>query len=183
MAEIGKKWKQWQILLSWTPKSLKMVTEAMKLKDACSLEEKLWPSRQHIKKERHYFADKGSSSQSYGFSSSHVWMWELDHKEGWMPKNWCFWNTVLEKTLEGLLESKETNPINPKGNKSEYSLEALMLKLKHQYSGHLMWKANSLEKLWCWEWFRARGEGGNRGWHGWMALLTQWTLVWANSRR
>ena len=70
---------------------------------------------------------------------------------------------------------KEMNP--------EYSLEALMLKLKHQYSGHLMRKANSLEKLWCWEWFRARGEGSNRGWHGWMALLTQWTLVWANSRR
>ena len=61
-------------------KSLKMVTAAMELKDAYSLEEKLWPTRQHIKKQRHYFADKGPSSQTYGFSSSHVWMWELDHK-------------------------------------------------------------------------------------------------------
>ena len=72
------------------PKSLQMVTAAMKLKDACSLEEKLWPSWQHSKKQRHYFANKGPSSQGYGFSSGHVWMWELDYKEGWTPKNWCF---------------------------------------------------------------------------------------------
>ena len=69
------------------------------IKDASSLEEKLWPTRQHIKKQRHYFADKGPSSQTYGFSSSHVWMWELDCEENWVPKNWCFWTVVLEKTL------------------------------------------------------------------------------------
>ena len=74
--------------------------------------------RQHIKKQRHYFTDKSPSSQSYGFSSSHVWMWELDHKESWMPKNWCFWTVVLEKTLESPLESKEIQPVNPKGNQS-----------------------------------------------------------------
>ena len=72
--------------------------------------------RSHIKKERHYFANKGLSSQSYGFSSSHVWMWELDHKEGWTPKNWWFWNVVLEKTLESPLDCKEIKPVNPKGN-------------------------------------------------------------------
>ena len=63
-----------------------------------------------------YFADKGPSSQSYGFSSSHVWMWELDYKESWAPKNWCFWTVVLEKTLESLLDCKEMQPVNPKGN-------------------------------------------------------------------
>ena len=84
----------------------------MKLKDACSLEEK-----QHIKKLRHYFADKGLSSQSFGFSSSHVWMWELDYKESWALKNWCFWTVVL-KTLESPLDFKEIQPVNPKENQS-----------------------------------------------------------------
>ena len=73
--------------------------------------------RQGIEKQRHYFADKGPSSQSYGFSSSHVWMWELDHKEGWAPKNWYFWTVVLEKTLERPFDSKEIKPVNPKENK------------------------------------------------------------------
>ena len=72
--------------------------------------------RQHIKKQRHYFADKGPYSQSYGFFSSHVWMWELNHKEGWVPKNWCFWTVVLEKTLESPLNSKEIKLFNRKGN-------------------------------------------------------------------
>ena len=74
--------------------------------------------RQHITKQRHYFANKGLSSQSYGFSSDHVWMWELDHKESWAQKNWCFWAVVLEKTLESPLDCKEFKPINPKGNQS-----------------------------------------------------------------
>ena len=73
----------------WVPKSLQMVIAAMKLKDTCSLEDKLWPTYydQHIKKQRHYFVNKGLSSQGYGFSSSHVWMVELDYKESWAPKN------------------------------------------------------------------------------------------------
>ena len=73
--------------------------------------------RQHIKKQRHYFANKGPSNQSYGFSSSHVWMWELDYKESWVLKNWCFW-TVVEKTLESPLDSKEIQLVHPKGNQS-----------------------------------------------------------------
>ena len=72
--------------------------------------------RQHIKKQRHYFADKGLSSQSCGFSSSHVWMWELDHKGSWVPKDGCFWTVVLEKTLESPLDCKESKLVNPKGN-------------------------------------------------------------------
>ena len=74
--------------------------------------------RQHIKKQRHYFANKGPSSQNYGFSSGHVWMWELDYKESWAQKNWCFWTVVLEKTLESPLDSKEIQPLHPKGNQS-----------------------------------------------------------------
>ena len=73
--------------------------------------------RQHVKKQRYYFTDKSPSSQSCGFSSSHVWKWELDHKESWVLKNWCFWTVVLEKTLESPLDCK-INPVNPKGNQS-----------------------------------------------------------------
>ena len=138
--------------LFWgAPKSLQMVTAAMKLKHTCSLEEKLWQPRQHIKKQIHYFANKGPSSHSCGFSSSRLWMWELDYTESWVLKNWCFWTVVLEKTLESPLDCKE---IQPKGNQSiqkeirpEYSLEGLMLKLKLQYFGHLMWRTDSFEKI------------------------------------
>ena len=73
---------------------------------------------QHIKQQRHYFTRKSPSRQSYGFSSSHVWMWELDYKESWAPKNWCFWTVVLEKTLESPLDCKEIQPVHPKGNQS-----------------------------------------------------------------
>ena len=83
------------------------ITAAMKLKDAYSLEGSYDQPRQYIEKQRHYFANKGLSSQGYGFSSGHVWMWELDHKESWGPKNWCFWTVVLEKTLESPLDCKE----------------------------------------------------------------------------
>ena len=73
--------------------------------------------RQHTKKQRRYF-DKGPYSQSYDFSCTHVWMWELDHKEGWVLKNWCFWTVVLEKTLESPSDNKEIKPVDPKGNQS-----------------------------------------------------------------
>ena len=102
--------------------------------------------RQHIKKQRHYFANKGPSSQSYDFSSSHVLMWELVYKESWVPKNWCLWTVVYEKTLESPLDCKEIQPVNPKGNSPEYALEGLMLKLKLQYLGYLIWRSDSLEK-------------------------------------
>ena len=115
---MGKKWKHWQTLFSWAPKSLQMVTAAMKLKDTCSLEESYDKPRQHIKKQRHYFADKDLSSQSYGFSSSHIRMGELDYKGSWVLKNWFFWTVVLEKTLESSLDWKEIQPVHPKGNQS-----------------------------------------------------------------
>ena len=101
---------------------------------------------QHVKKHRHYFANKGPSSQGYGFSSSHLWMWELDCKESWGAKKWCFWTVVLEKTIESPLDSKEIQPVHPKGNQSWIFIEGLMLKLKPQYFGHLMWRADAFEK-------------------------------------
>ena len=115
---MGKQWKQCQTLFSWTPKSLQMVTAAMKLKDAYSLEGKLWKHRQHIKKQKYYFVNKGPSSQGYGFSSGQIWMWEFDYKESWALKSWCFWTVVLDKTLESLLDCKEIHPVCPKGNRS-----------------------------------------------------------------
>ena len=115
---MGNQWKQWQNLFSWAPKSLQMVTAAMKVKDACSLAKSYDQPRQHIKKQGHYFANKDPSSQSYGFSSSHVWMWELGYKESWVLKNWCLWTMVLEKTLASPLDHKEIQPVHPKGNQS-----------------------------------------------------------------
>ena len=90
--------------------------------------------------------NKVPSSQNYGFSSSHVWMWELDYKESWVPKTWCFWTVVLEKTFESSLDHKEILPVHPKEISPEYSLEELMLKLKFQYFSHLMRRTDSFEK-------------------------------------
>ena len=91
--------------------------------------------------------DKCPSSQSCGFSNSHVWLWQLDYKESWALKNWCFWTVLLEKTLESPLDCKEIQPVNPKGNQSWIFISGLMLKLKLQYFGHLMWRADSMEKI------------------------------------
>ena len=112
----------------------------------------------------------------------HVQMWELDHKEDLAPKNWCFW-IVLEETLESPLDCTEIKPVNPKGNQSWIFTEGLMLMLELQYFGHMMGRAMSWEepthwkRPWCWKRLRARGEGGDRGWNGWIVSLTQWTWV------
>ena len=109
--------------------------------------------------------DKGPYSQSYGFFSSHAWMWKLDHKEGWVPKNWCFWIVVLKKTLQSPLDSKGIKPVNPEIN-PEYPLEGLMLRLKFQYFGHLMQRAHLLEKTLMLGKIegRRRREGDRMGW-------------------
>ena len=115
--------------------------------------------RQHIRKQRHYFANKGPSSQGYGFSGSHVWLWEFDHKEFWAPKIWCFWTMVLEKTLESPLDCKEIQPVHPKGNQSWIVMEGLMLKL--QYFSHVMRRADLFENTLM----LGKIEGGRRrGW-------------------
>ena len=131
--------------------------------------------RQCIKKLWHYFANKGLSSQRYGFRSSHVWMREWHYTESWALKNCCFWTSVLERTLESPLEIK---PFILKEISLEYSLEGLMLKLKCQYFGPLIQRADSLEKTLM----LGKIEGRRRrGWDGWMASLTQQTRVWASS--
>ena len=135
-----------QTLFSWAPESPQMVTATMKLKTFSPWRQSCEQPWQQIKKQRHYFPDKDLYSQSYGFSSSYVWMWELDHKEGWALRNWCFWTVELEKTLESPQDYKEIQPVIPKEISPEYSLERLMLNLKLQYFGHLMWRAHTLER-------------------------------------
>ena len=112
------------------------------------------------------FVNKRPSSQGYGFSSGHVWIWELDYKESWALKNWLFWTVVLEKTLESPLDCKEIQPVHPKGvffGRPGSSLEGLMLKLKLQYFGHLMWRIDSLERT-----LMLGGIGGRR--RGWQRM-------------
>ena len=144
--------------------------------------------RQHIKKQRHYFVHKHLYSQSYGFSSSHVWMWELDHKEGWALKNWCFWTAVLKKTLESPLDCKEIQPVHPKGDQSwvfigRTNAEAPILWPldvknwligKNPHAGKDWGGRRQKEK-------KAGGEEDDRGWDCWMASPTQGIWVWVNS--
>jgi len=129
-----------------------------------------------------YFANKGPSSQGYGFSSGHVWMWELDYKESWVPKNWCFWTVVLEKTLESPLDFKEIQPVHPKGDQSwvfigrtDVEAETPIL-WQPDAKSWLIWKDPDAGKDWGQE------EKGMTGWDGWMALPTLWTWVWVSSR-
>ena len=102
--------------------------------------------RQYIKNQKHYFADKGPSSQSYGFSSSHVWMWELDYKESWTLKNWSFWTVVLEKTLESPLDCKEIQPVHPKGNQSWIFIRRTDAEAETPLLWSLIRRTDSLEK-------------------------------------
>ena len=111
------------------------------------------------------------SRQSYGFFSSHVWMWELNYKESRVPKNWCFWTVVLEKTLVSPLDCKEIQPVHPKGINPECSLEGLMLKLKLQYFGHLMWRTDSFEKTLM----LGKIEGGRR--RGWQRIRWLYSIT------
>ena len=137
--------------------------------------------RQCVKKQRSYFAYKGPSSQSSGFSSSHIWMWEPDNKKGWVLKNWCFWTSVRDKTLESPVDIKKIKPVNPKGNQpwifiGRIDAEAPTLWQPHVKS-RLIGKDPDAGNDWRQE------EKGATGWDGWMALSTQWTWVWASSAR
>ena len=129
--------------------------------------------RQHIKKQRHYFANKGLSSQSYGFSSSHVWMWELDYKESWALKNWYLWTGVLEKTLESPLDCKEIQPAHPKGDQSwvfigrtDAEAETPILWSPHAKSW-LIWKDPDVGKYWGQE-KKGMREDEMVGWRHWL---------------
>ena len=177
---MGKQWKWWQTLFSWAPKSLQMETEAMKLKDACSLKEKLdsilksrditLPTKVCLVKAKVFLV------VMYGCKS-----WTIKKAECWTIDG--FELSCWSKFLRGSLDSKEIKPVSPKGNQPDI----------HWKDWCWNWSSNTLairckrpthwKRSWCWERLRAWGEGGNRGWDGCMASLTQWTWIWANSRR
>ena len=117
--------------------------------------------RQHNEKQRYYSADKGPSSQSYGFSGSHVWMWELSHQESWGLKNWCFWTVMLEKTLESPLDWKEIQTVHPKENQSWIFFGRTDVEAEIPMLGKLMWRTNTLEET---QMLRKIEGGRRRGW-------------------
>ena len=176
---MGIKWKQWKILFSWTPKSLQTVTAD--IKRHLLLGRKPLTNLDSILKSRDITLLMKVHSQNYGFSCSHVWIWELDYKESWVPKNRCFWTVVLEKTLESPLSARRSNQSILKEISFEYSLEGLMLKLKLQHFGHLMRKADSLQKTPI----LGKIERNRRGQQSlrWLdGITTWWTCVWASYR-
>ena len=128
---------------------------------------------QYIKKQRHYFVNKGPSSQGYTFSSSQVWMWELDYKESWVPKNWCFWTVVLEKTLESPLDCKKIQPVNPKVNQSWIFIGRTDVEAETpviwppDVKSWLIWKVPDVGKDWGQE-EKGMAEDEMVGWHHWL---------------
>ena len=139
----------------------------LKLKDACSW---LWGGaggndkpREHIKKQSHYFAEKGPSSQSYGFSNSHVQMWEWDARESWAMNNWCLWTVVLEKVLESPLAFKEIKPVYPKGSQSWIFIWKTCWSWSSSTLATLCEELTHWKRPWCWETLKAGGKGDNRG--------------------
>ena len=148
------------------------------LKMLASWKENYDKPRQHLQKQWHCFANKGPYRQRYGFSSSHVQMWELDHKEGQAPKNWCFWIVMLQNNLESPLDSKEIKPVNPKGSQhwifigsTDAEAEAPILN-SFQFTGRKDVEAEATcckepthqKRPWSWERLKAKGEEGGRGW-------------------
>ena len=168
---MGNQWKQWENLFWKAPKITADGNCSHEIKRPLFLRRKAMTNLDSIlKKQRHYFANKGLSSQSYGFSSSHVWMWKLDYKESWAPKNWRFWTVVLEKTLESPLDSyKEIQPVHPKGNQSwifngrtEAEAETPVL-WPPDAKNWLIGKDPDAEKDWRWE--KGTTEDEMVGWH------------------
>ena len=129
--------------------------------------------REHIKKQRHYFANKNPSSQGYGFSCGHVWMWNLDCEESWVPKNWCFWTVLLEKTLESPLDCKEIKPVNPKGNQCWIFIGRIGAEAEAPIlwppdaKNELIWKDPDPGKDWRQE-EKGTTEDEMFGWHPWL---------------
>ena len=158
---MGEKWKQWQILFSWAPKSLLQNHDCShEMKRRLLLGRKAMTNLDSILKQRHHLVNKGPSHQGYGFSSSHVWMWELDYEESWEPKNWCFWTVVLEKTLESPLDCKEIQPVHPKGDQSWVFIG----RTDAEAETPILWPPHG--KSWPW----MLGGIGGRGRRGWQRM-------------
>ena len=178
---MGKQWKQWETLFGQGGSKITADGDCShEIKKRLLLGRKAMINLDSILKSRHYFTNKGPSSQRYGFSSNHVQMWELDYKESWGSKNWCFWAVVLEKNLESPLDSKEIQPVHPKGDQSwifigRTDAEAETPRIwPSDAKNWLIGKDPDAGKDW-------RQEKWITGSDGWMASLTQWTCVWVDS--
>ena len=170
---MGKQWKQEQTLILGLQNHCRWWLQPWYLKMLAPWKKSYDQFRQHIKKQRHYFANNCLSSQRYGFSSSHVWMWGLDYKESWSPKNWCFWTVVLEKTLESPLDCKEIQPAHPKGHlswifigKTDSEAETPVL-WPPDVKNWLIWKDPDAGKHWRRE-EKGTTEDEIIGWHHWL---------------
>ena len=155
--------------------------KAMKWKGTCSWKKSYDQPRKHIKKQRHYFVDRGPSSQSCGSSRSHVLIWELDHKESWVTKNWCLWTMVLKKTLESSPDCKEIQSVNPKGNQSWIFIR----RTDTEAEAPILWPPDSKKWLIGNALVLGKIEGRRRRGQQkicWMASLARWTWVWARSQ-
>ena len=162
----GKQWKQWQTLFWGLQNHCRWWLQPWNSETLAPWKKCYDQPRQHTEKQRHYFANKGLSSQSYGFSSGHVWMSELDYKESWVPKNWCFWIVVLKKILESPLDCKEIKLVSPKGNQSWIFIggtvaEVPVLKVASWCEEPAHWK-----RSWRWERLKAKEEEDGREWDG-----------------
>ena len=128
---------------------------------------------------------KGRARDENELFFRNVWIWELDYKESWVLKNWCFWTVVLKKSLQlfcNTWTARRSSQSILKEISPEYSLEGLVLKLKLQYFGHMIQELTHWKRPWCWDRLKVEGEGDDRGWDGWMASLTRWAWVWVSSR-
>ena len=178
---MGKQWKQCQTLFFWAPKSLQMVIAAMKLK--CLLfARKVMTNLDSILKSRDITLPTKVRLIEVIFSSSHVWMWELDYKQIWVPKNWCFWTVVLENSLENPLDFREIQLVNPKGDQSWIFIGRTDAEAETPDT-LATWceEPTHLKRPWCWERLKVGGERVDRGWDGWMSSPTQWTC-WVSSK-
>ena len=163
---MGKQWKQWDFILGGS----KITADgncSHAIKRCLLLGRKVMTNLESILKKRHYFTNKGPSSQSFGFPSNYVWMWVLDYKKSWAPKNWCFWTVVFKKILESSLDYMEFQSILEEIS-PECTLEGLMLKLKLQYLATRCEELTHLKGSWCWERLKAGGKGDDGG--GWQRM-------------
>ena len=179
---MGEKWKQWQVLFSGLQNHCRQWLQPRNQKMFASWKKSSDKPRQHIKKQRHHFARTGPYCESYCFPSSHVRIWELGLKEGWALKNWSFVIVIFEKSLESHLDCKKIKPVNLKGNQPWIFIRKTVAEIE----APILWPPDvfSIRKRpWCWERLKAKGEGGGRGWEGWIVSLTRCTWVWAISAR
>ena len=177
---MGKQWKQWQTIL----RGSKIIVDggcSHEIKRHLLLGRKVTTNLDNILKSRDItLPTKVCLVKAMVFSCGHVWMWELDYKESWALKNWCFWTVVLEKTLESPLNCKEILPVHPKGNQSWIFSGRIDAEAETHTLATWCKELTPLKRPWCLERLKVAGGGDDRGWDGWMASLTCWTWVWVS---